>query len=209
MKLLITLLIVFVILVLNEFYWRSKKRHSELSRKFVHIVIGSFVAFWPFYLPWSDIQVVSLAFIVVVLISRKINLFKSIHSVGRTTWGELYFGISVGLVSVMSSNKWVYMVAILQMSLADGLAAVIGSTVLIGRRYKIFGHNKSVIGSLTFYIISFILTVIYLILSKGQSQPATVLIVLPLVSTALENVSVGGLDNLTVPFIYTVLLNIL
>ena len=109
----------------------------------------------------------------------------------------------------MSSNKWVYMVAILQMSLADGLAAVIGSTVLIGRRYKIFGHNKSVIGSLTFYIISFILTVIYLILSKGQSQPATVLIVLPLVSTALENVSVGGLDNLTVPFIYTVLLNIL
>ena len=194
---------------MNELYWRSKKRHSELSRKFVHIVIGSFVAFWPFYLPWSDIQVVSLAFIVVVLISRKINLFKSIHSVGRTTWGELYFGISVGLVSVMSSNKWVYMVAILQMSLADGLAAVIGSTVLIGRRYKIFGHNKSVIGSLTFYIISFILTVIYLILSKGQSQPATVLIVLPLVSTALENVSVGGLDNLTVPFIYTVLLNIL
>ena len=209
MKLLITLLIVFVILVLNELYWRSKKRHSELSRKFIHIVVGSFVAFWPFYLPWSDIQIISLAFIVVVLISRKINLFKSIHSVGRTTWGELYFGISVGLVSVMSSNKWVYMVAILQMSLADGLAAVIGSSVLIGRRYKIFGHNKSVIGSLTFYIISFILTVVYLIFSKGQSQPATVLIVLPLISTVLENISVGGLDNLTVPFIYTVLLNIL
>ena len=189
MKLLITLLIVFVILVLNELYWRSKKRHSELSRKFIHIVVGSFVAFWPFYLPWSDIQIISLAFIVVVLISRKINLFKSIHSVGRTTWGELYFGISVGLVSVMSSNKWVYMVAILQMSLADGLAAVIGS--------------------LTFYIISFILTVVYLIFSKGQSQPATVLIVLPLISTVLENISVGGLDNLTVPFIYTVLLNIL
>ena len=209
MKLLITLLIVFVILVLNELYWRTKKRHTELSRKFIHIVVGSFVAFWPFYLPWSDIQLISLAFIVVVLISRKINLFKSIHSVGRTTWGELYFGISVGLVSVMSSNKWVYMVAILQMSLADGLAAVIGSSVLIGRRYKIFGHNKSVIGSLTFYIISFILTVVYLIFSKGQSQPATVLIVLPLISTALENISVGGLDNLTVPFIYTVLLNIL
>ncbi len=209
MKLLITLLIVFVILVLNELYWRNKKRHSELSRKFIHIVVGSFVAFWPFYLSWLDIQVISLAFIVVVLISRKINLFKSIHSVGRTTWGELYFGISVGLVSVMSSNKWVYMVAILQMSLADGLAAVIGSGVLIGRRYKIFGHNKSIIGSLTFYIVSFILTVIYLVLSKGQSQPAAVLIVLPLVSTALENVSVGGLDNLTVPFVYTVLLNIL
>ncbi len=209
MKLLITLLIVFVILVLNELYWTTKKRHSELSRKFIHIVVGSFVAFWPFYLPWSDIQVISLAFIVVVLISRKINLFKSIHSVGRTTWGELYFGISVGLVSVMSSNKWVYMVAILQMSLADGLAAVIGSTVLIGRRYKIFGHNKSVIGSLTFYIVSFILTVVYLVLSKGQPQPAIVLIVLPLVSTALENVSIGGLDNLTVPFVYTILLNIL
>ena len=129
--------------------------------------------------------------------------------IGRTTWGELYFGISVGLVSVMSSNKWVYMVAILQMSLADGLAAVIGSTVLIGRRYKIFGHNKSVIGSLTFYIVSFILTVVYLVLSKGQPQPAIVLIVLPLVSTALENVSIGGLDNLTVPFVYTILLNIL
>ncbi len=209
MKLIITLLIVLAILLFNEFHWRVKKRHSELSRKFVHIVVGSFVAFWPFYLPWSDIQLISLAFIVVVLISRKIDLFKSIHSVGRTTWGELYFGISVGLVSVMSSNKWVYMVAILQMSLADGLAAVIGSTVLIGKRYKIFGHNKSVIGSLTFYIISFLLTIVYLIFSKGQSQPATVLIVLPIVSTVLENVSVGGLDNLTVPFMYTVLLNIL
>ena len=209
MKLFITLIIVLAILLVNEFYWRSTKRHSEISRKFIHIVVGSFVAFWPFYLPWSDIQIISLAFIAVILFSRKVNLFQSIHSVGRTTWGELYFGISVGLVSVISSNKWIYMAALLQMSLADGFAAVVGSSVSKGKHYKVFGHNKSIAGTLTFFVISLLITIAYLVLNKGQSQPIIIILILPILSTMLENVSVAGLDNLTIPLVYSILLNIL
>src|SRR5882757_6771805 len=111
---------VFVILCLSEYGWRRGYMTSEVGRKFVHITVGSFVAFWPFFLSWNQIRLLSLGFLVVVGISKYFRVFRAIHSVQRPTWGELYFALSVGLVTLVTHNKWIYMAALLQMSLADG-----------------------------------------------------------------------------------------
>lgn len=201
----ITVLIVFVVLLFNELWWRSRKIHGEFSRKFVHVSVGSFVAFWPFYLSWRQIEIMSLAFFVVVLASKLLKLFQAIQSVQRPTWGELFFAITVGAIAIMTHNKWIYAAALLQMSLADGLAAVIG--LRFGGRisYRILGHTKSVAGTLTFFVVSMLVLVLF---SHFSHIHLTLIrmIGISAASSVLENVAILGLDNLLVPLFVAFLL---
>jgi phytol kinase len=207
MKLVITVLVVFAVLLLSETWWRHRKVANELSRKVVHISVGSFVAFWPFFLSWNEIKLLSLAFLIVVSISKTLHIFQAIHSVQRPTWGELYFALSVGLIAFVTHDKWVYMTALLLMSLADGLAAVIGVQFGKRQRYYVFGQAKSVIGTATFFVVALLLLTAYSHYAPGVTfQP--VLIGIALVATAIENLAVEGLDNLLVPLVTASLLSI-
>src|SRR6185503_8307835 len=90
---------VFLILVLAEYLSRYKGVHSELTRKLVHTAVGAFVAFWPFFLSWHQIQFIALAFLVVVLVSIKLDIFGSIHAVKRNVAGEVLFAVVIGLLA--------------------------------------------------------------------------------------------------------------
>ncbi len=70
MALILTVLIVAVLLAGNELWWRQQGSHSEWSRKIVHVTVGSFVAFWPFFLSWNQIRWLSLSFVIGVGISN-------------------------------------------------------------------------------------------------------------------------------------------
>jgi len=194
-----------VILVGNELWWRSRTAHSEFSRKFVHITVGSFVATWPFFLSWHQIEFLSLAFLVVVSASKFLKVFQAIHSVQRPTWGELFFAVSVGMVALVTHDKWIYAAALLQMALADGLAAIVGVHYGNRQKYLVFGHPKSVAGTLTFFIVSASILMAYqhwsgVVLGFGYTAAAAGL------ATVLENVAVMGLDNLLVPLVIALML---
>lgn len=200
MNFILAVAIVFILLVTAEYWWRTRKSHGEFSRKFVHISVGSLVAFWPWFLSWGEIQFLSIAFLIVISLSKALNIFRSIHSVGRPTWGEVCFAMAVGLTTLVTHDKWVFMAALLQMSLADGLAAVMGVRFGASSRYRIFGHVKSVVGTLTFVVVS--LLILFLFQSQsGQDVSTLKLAALPLLSAAVENFAIGGLDNLLVPLL--------
>ncbi len=74
MAVIFTVLAVFLVLLGSELWWRKHITHSEFSRKFVHITVGSFVAFWPFYLSWGQIRLLSLGFLIVVGISKYLHV---------------------------------------------------------------------------------------------------------------------------------------
>jgi dolichol kinase len=116
--------IVFGLLLLSEWGWRNHWLHGEVGRKFVHVTVGTFVAFWPYFLDWTEIRLLSLAFFVVVLASMHLGVFKAIGSVQRPTYGEIFFALSVGLLTIITTSKGIYAAAILQMALADGFAAI-------------------------------------------------------------------------------------
>lgn len=195
---------VFLIIIGSEIWWRQKQPHNEFSRKFVHITVGSFVAFWPFFLTWQQIQLLSIAFLVVVGVSKYFNLFQAIHSVQRPTHGELFFALAVGLVPFITHDKWIFMAAILQMGLADGMAAVIGERY--GKQsYLVFGHRKSLAGSLTFYIFSLMIMVFY-VYGSGVNLSPYVVVGVAAVATGIENLAVKGLDNLLLPVFIAVAL---
>jgi len=198
MALILTVLVIFALLVASELWWRSTKVHSEFSRKFVHIAVGSFVAFWPYFLSPNQIKLLSGAFIVAVLISQYLDIFKAIHSVQRPTHGEFWFALVVGLLAFVVHHPHIYTAALLEMSLADGLAALVGTRFGNGHRYSVLGSPKSMIGTFTFAVVSCAILAGYAHYTPGT---LTVLQAVPivLVATILENVGFQGLDNLLVP----------
>lgn len=213
MALILTVVVVLALLLFNEAWSRRQQPHSlrhlhgEFNRKFAHITIGSFVAFWPYFLSSADIKLLSAAFLIVVALSRYFNIFKAIHSVQRPTWGEFWFALVVGgLAFVAPQHPHIYTAALLEMALADGLAAVIGTHYGNRYRYAVFGSPKSVIGTLTFFVVSCAILAGYVLMSTSVlSLP--LLLLIALIATALENFSVRGLDNLVVPlFVAGVLL---
>lgn len=208
MAVLLSVLFIFALLIASELWWRKRHPHGEFSRKFIHITVGSFVAFWPFFLDWNEIKLLSIAFIVVVLVSKRLKVFQAIHSVQRPTHGELLFAAAVGATALITQNEWIYMAAVLQMSLADGLAAVIGTRFGNHTRYMVFGHVKSVYGTATFFIVSMAILTVFSVYS-GIELSLPMISGLALIASLAENVSVEGVDNLVVPVLIAVALQLI
>jgi phytol kinase len=191
------------ILIVSEILWQAKLLSGEAARKFVHILVGSFVAFWPYFMSWKQIQFMSLAFLVVVMLSMQKHIFHAVHDVNRRTWGELFFPIGIGLSALIMPAPIVFTAAILHLSLADGLAAVVGKKYGKLHQYKIGNYTKTLAGSLTFLLVSLVIVTTTVFIGGSQvSWPLIPLLVwLPLAATALENLAIAGTDNLFVPLL--------
>jgi phytol kinase len=181
------------------------KYHAEVTRKFVHITVAMFVATWSFWMSWSHIELMSLLMFVGVLVSRYFHFFKAIHDIKRHTWGELFYAMSIGMVAVLSQDKWIFAAAMLLMGLADGLAALVGTMFGGKHRYKILGHYKSREGTFTFWAVAVVIVLVCGVLN-GPHEGWTLVLWLPVVATFFENFAVAGTDNLLVPLIVTLLL---
>lgn len=197
-----------ILLLLTEFLWRTNRLRGESARKLIHIIVGSYVAFWPFFISFTAIQLISVAFLVVVLVSQYFDIFKAIHGVARRTWGEVLFAVGIGLIATLTSEPWIFAACILHMSVADGLAALAGKRWGMAVRYQIDGHDKSVVGTTVFWLCSLIITglAIYFIPSL-QSDATPLLLWLPLAAAATENIGIGGTDNVLVPLLVYAVLN--
>lgn len=208
MHLVIAVIVTFLLLSTTELLWRKGHVKKEYARKLVHMSVGTFVAFWPFFLEWNHIRLLSLAFVVVISLSLWLRIFKSIHGVERPTWGEVLFALSVGLITLLTSDPYIYMAAILHMSIADGAAAVVGERYGKRNAYRVFGQRKSWIGSTAFLIASLGILAGYSWLS-GNTVSATYITILALAATGLENAGWRGFDNLLVPVVVAVVLETL
>lgn len=205
MALILTILTVLCVLLISEVWWHHKRPHDEFSRKFVHISVGTFAAFWPYYLSWNEILFLSAAFLIVVTISQYLGLFKAIHAVERPTWGEVCFAISVGVLALVAREPLIYTVALLHMSLSDGLAALVGTKFGRSNSYNVWGHKKSIAGSAAFFISSLTILVAYAQVAS-IAPPALIIVGLAALATALENLAVRGLDNLVVTLVVAAVL---
>lgn len=205
---LLVIIAVFLLLVVVEYLWRVKKYRSEFTRKFIHITIGTFAAFWPWFLSWSQIELLAAAFFIVILASRLLSIFGSIHIIGRKTIGELLFAVSIGLTAFISHDRLIFAAAMLHMSLADGLAATVGTQFGQKTSYSVLGQRKTLVGTITFWLCSFVILGFYFAFSHvSGAWPA--LLWLPLGATLLENIGVRGSDNVLVPVAVAIVLRLM
>lgn len=198
------------ILIVGEILWQKRILKGEFARKFVHILAATYAAFWPLFMTRASIALLSLIFIVVLITVKQLNIFKSIRSIRRVTYGEVWYALSIGVMALLFKNDFIYAIAVLHMALADGFAAVVGVGLeKKARNFNFMGYRKSVAGSLTFVIISFILNMIYWVAYMEYPMYGTGIIVVPILYSALsacvlagvEIMSPKGTDNVIVPLI--------
>ncbi len=80
-----------IILILSELLWQKKIIIGERARKFIHILAGTWMAFWPLYLPFDGIFILGCIALTLLVYSRITKLFHAIYSVKRKTYGDIFF----------------------------------------------------------------------------------------------------------------------
>jgi phytol kinase len=188
----------------------------ESLRKLAHVGTGLLALSFPFVFS-SLLPVVLVCGLAVLLLGAvsfipalRSKLGASLYSVGRSSRGEFYFPAAVAILFWLAhGDKLLYFIPILVLTLADAVAAVLGS-IYVKVSYEGIGGNKSVEGSVAFFTVAFFAVHVPLLLFSQLSRPQTLLVALDiaLVVTLLEAVSWHGLDNLIIPLGVLLLLHI-
>jgi phytol kinase len=190
------------ILVLAEALHRRRAAGPEATRKLVHALSGLVAATFPwlFESAWS-VVVLTVSFAVLIAATRKLGLLPSVHGVTRRTEGGLFYPLAVLLLFLLAAHRpEAYLPAIVVLALADPAAALVGGRY--GRnRYRVFGGNKSVEGSLAFAACA--LPCVFVPLGLLTSLPPASLLLwslhVTLLATVLEALAPQGSDNLAIP----------
>jgi len=192
-----------------ELITKKTKISKEISRKTVHLLAGVSAAFLPFLMSFNEIIILSLLFIPVMLYSKKVNIFSSIHDVKRKTYGEVYFPFAILITALVFPDKILYAYGLLIMAVSDCVASIIGQK-WGGHKYSLFSGRKSYEGSISFFVCSFLIGVgVMLAVSVGIIPTIFFSVILAGLLTLVEAGLSDGLDNLVLPPLASGLLFIL
>ncbi|MCF7824705.1 MAG: DUF92 domain-containing protein [Candidatus Marinimicrobia bacterium] len=180
----------------------------ELSRKFVHVMVGVLVSFAPFFLKTSlPVILLGLIFAILNYVALKNDSLKGMHTTERVSYGTVYFPIAFLLLVLMfwERNIVIFIVAMLILAFADTAATVIGEGVNSTRTFVLWRDKKSWPGSIAFFITTFIVILIayplYASLSSADMLSGKHLLLMALFVGAMtsiaEAVSKRGSDNLS------------
>ena len=202
--LLLVYIYVAILLIVTE---KILDKWPELSRKFLHIMVGNVAFLLPiFQTSWIMAFIAAGPFILFTFLMSPHTPIKSIR--GRTSaaghgMGLVYYSITwTVLAYLFFDNMVIIAIGILAMSYGDGFASIIG--IRLGKkRYSVFGDQKSYVGSFAMFVFTFITTVVALVYYEITLSSYVILVLLgiALVAAIVEGLTPKGLDNLSVPFV--------
>ncbi|RCL55153.1 MAG: dolichol kinase [Synechococcus sp. MED-G71] len=171
-------------------------QQRELSRKLVHMGAGLTVPLaWWLQIPRPMALLAAALATAAAIINHRAHLLPAVEDVGRRSAGTIAYGLSITVLIAWGWPERADLVsaAVLVMALGDGAAGLVGSS-LSSPRWQLLGQSKSLLGTAVMAAMSLLVLALLL---DGLSWPA--LLALSGAATALEQLSWGGLDNLTVP----------
>ena len=187
------------------------KKGKEASRKFIHILLGNWWLIAMYFFDstlWAAI--LPTLFIFVNYFSYKFNIIKSMErdeGENKDSLGTVFYAVSLLVLVIFTfgviKNPWIGLCGIFTMAYGDGLAAVFGKK-LKSKEFKIFGSTKTIIGSLTMFIITLLIHLIYFGV-VGVEYFILKAIIIAFLATIMEAVSIKGTDNIIVPIITAVI----
>jgi len=197
-------------------YYKTKMKGDD-TRKVVHIGTGLLCMLFPVMLH-SHWFVLSLcaSFAVILYLSIKFNLLRSIHAIERVSHGSLLYPLAVYVCFLVYNhfqNNYLYFyIPLLTMAIADPVAAIFGKRWPYGR-FHIFRDTKTLTGCSAFFLTSVIITLLlFHFLSPGKYSMGRVFeitIGVAGAATLTEAICVKGLDNLTIPLSVILILTLL
>ena len=171
-------------------------QQRELSRKIVHIGAGFTVPLaWWLEIPRQFALPAAALATLFALVNHRSQLLPAVEDVDRRSAGTIAYGVSITLLIALGWPQQAQLIsaAVLVMALGDGIAGLVGAN-LPSQRWRLFGQTKSLLGTAAMAMVSLLVLVSLL---RGVPWPS--LLAIAGAATALEQLSWGGLDNLSVP----------
>lgn len=198
-----------VLVAVAEAWSRLGRPDPEHTRKLVHLGGGIACLSFPFLVrsPWV-VLVMAGGMTALFALGGRWGFLRSLHSVKRPSRGAEYYPLAIFLVFLFARDRpWLYLAAVLVLAVGDAFAALIGGRY--GRiRYEVQDEQKSLEGSLVFLVIAFLAIHLPTLLMTDLPRPVTVLaaLLVAVLVTGFEAISLDGADNLFVPLAVVVIL---
>jgi len=179
---------------------------KEWMRKLLHIGTGPVILIaWITSIPRTINLGIGILTILGILVNYRLMLMPTIEAIDRRSYGTLAYALAVTIL------VWLYwpkeftaiMAGLMVMGFGDGLAGLLGST-FSSPCWRVWGQRKSIIGTVTMFVVSIMVLVI---LSTLSSIPINYrgIMNLAVIATILEQLAISGWDNLIIPLIISYL----
>lgn len=157
-------------------------------------------------MPIAYVEVMAVIMGLGVYFFKRIKIFRSIYTVKRPTYGEVSYAAGIGLTAFLFHEPAVYCLAILNLGIADGLAAVIGRKFgRCNKKSKVFGI-KSFAGSSACFLFALasgavFWTTVELAPTVNPEIGIVYVTAAALIIAAAELFADKGIDNIIIPVV--------
>ena len=189
-----------------------EKAGKEASRKFIHIMLSNW---WIIAMIFFEDAIMAAILPALFIIINYLSYKKGIISVmereegeeNKESLGTVFYAVSLFILSLVTfgplDEPLIGLCGIFVMGYGDGFAAVIGQAVK-SKEYVIKGNTKSIAGSLTMFIITLMIVAGYFTYINA-SYIVLKAILVAIIMTIVEAVSIKGTDNISVPLLTSLL----
>lgn len=199
---LLTYLYVFFLLFLSTLLKNRFHVPGETTRKVVHIGCGFawFIMSFFFQSTWHLI-VPPLTFVFLNYLSYKKDTFSGMERADKSSLGTVYYALSMVVMASITAfldERYLlpYGIALLCLSLGDGLAPIFGR---MKKGNRLFFRSKTLYGSLAVLLASF-LVILLMSLFYHAGYDIWEMLITSLLAALLELLGRRGGDNLLIPF---------
>ena len=205
---LIGIYIVFIFLI-SKLFKNFYPNNQELLRKIIHIGMGPLVPIAKFLeIEQSAAQYFVGGVSILIIINYIYKLFPIIEDIDRKSFGTFFYCFSLLiLISLFWEQDPLALTSgFFIMTFGDGLAGLVGKNFK-SKSWIIFNQKKSIIGTTTMFLISFL--VLSILGYKNNIDFNYSYFGIALLATLLEQISIMGIDNFSVPIITSTIFHVL
>ena len=206
-KFTIILFYLFSIFFIATVFKKFSEDEKEIISKIIHIGIGPLIPIAQFLKINQNSALIFTGIItLMVLVNYTYKLFPTIEDVERKSYGTLFYCLSLFILIALFWDKDPYalITGFFIMTFGDGLAGLLGKS-FNSKNWIFFKQKKSLFGTLTMFIVSFI--VVFLIGYSQQNIFNLNYFTIAFLATILEQFSVLGIDNFIVPILSALCFN--
>lgn len=188
----------------------------ETTRKILHLGMGFVALCYPFvFTSPFPVLLINGAFLILLLLGSLHEPLRHrwhhLTSAPRKTAGEFYFPLAIALLFLLTNgDPLLFCIPVLILAISDAAAALIGCHYGL-HPYRTAAGRKTLEGSAAFFLCTFLLTELPLLLFTTLPPTTAIAIALTLAAsmTLIEALSWRGLDNLLLPLASFALLSLL
>ena len=205
---LIGIYIVFIFLI-SKLFKNFYPNNQELLRKIIHIGMGPLIPIAKFLeIEQSAAQYFAGLMSILIVINYIYKLFPILEDIDRKSFGTFFYSFSLLiLISLFwEEDPLALTVGFFIMTFGDGFAGLIGKNFK-SKNWTILNQKKSIIGTTTMFLIS--LLVVSTLGYKNNIEFNYYYFGIALLATLLEQISIIGIDNFSVPVISSTIFHLL